>query len=295
MTNGETKARPDYGVIDIVCLLYTPTELEAGHISTDNSFREKTRLRPEYRDGVTVEQYLEKMDRAGIERSLLAASRSGDLRVKGSVHIPYERVAEVCAKYPDRFSGLAGIDISRGMDGLREFEGGIRDYGFVGGHLYPHWFEKPPDAAQYYPFYAKCCELDVPIMMQVGQCLVYQQDRRLPSVGRPITLDRVAIDFPELTLIGMHVGFPWHDEMISMAWKHPNVYIGMDAYAPKHWPPTVVHYLNTYGQDKVLFGTDWPVIDPERAMDDIADLDLRPGSMRKVLRDNALRIFRLEG
>lgn len=293
MTDGEPKARPDYGAIDIVCLLYTPDELAAGNISTDDKFREKTRLRPEYRDGVTVEQYLEKMDRAGIERSLLAASRSGDLRVKGSVHVPYERVAEVCAKYPDRFSGLAGIDISRGMDGLREFEGGIRDYGFIGGHLYPHWFGKAPDAAQYYPFYAKCCELEVPIMMQVGQCLVYQQDRRLPSVGRPITLDRVAIDFPELTLIGMHVGFPWHDEMISMAWKHPNVYIGMDAYAPKHWPPTVVHFMNTYGQDKVLFGTDWPVIDPERAMDDIADLDLRPGPKRKVLRDNTLGLFKI--
>ena len=295
MTDGEQKARPDYGAIDIVCLLYTPTELEAGNISTDDKFREKTRLRPEYRDGVTVEQYLEKMDRAGIERSFLAASRSGDLRVQGSVHIPYERVAEVCAKHPDRFSGLAGIDISRGMEGVREFEGGIRDYGFIGGHLYPHWFEKPPDAAQYYPFYAKCCELDVPIMMQVGQCLVYQQDRRLPSVGRPITLDRIAIDFPELTLIGMHVGFPWHDEMISMAWKHPNVYIGMDAYAPKHWPPTVVHFMNTYGQDKVLFGTDWPVIDPERAMDDVADLDLRPGPQRKVLRDNALGLFKIGG
>jgi predicted TIM-barrel fold metal-dependent hydrolase len=285
----------DYGVIDIVVNLFTPTELEQGQVATDDNFRVKTRVRPEYRGGVGIEDYLQKMDRAGIERSFLIAVRSGDSRIQGSAHIPYERIAEVCARYPDRLSGLAGIDPSRGMDGLREFEGGIRDYGFVGGHLYPHWFYKAPDAAQYYPFYAKCCELDVPIMMQVGQCLIYQPDRRLPSVGRPITLDQVAIDFPELVLIGIHIGFPWHDEMISMAWKHDNVYIGLDAYAPKHWPASVVHFLNTYGQDKVLFGTDWPVIDPERAMDDVAALDLRAGAKRKVLRDNALRIFKLGG
>lgn len=284
----------DYGVIDIVVTMFTPTEVDGGNISTDDAFRDKTRLRPEYRGGVTIEQYLEKMDRAGIERSFLAASRSGDLRIKGSAHVPYERVAEICARYPDRFSGLAGMDPSRGMDGVREFERGIRDHGFIGGHLYPHWFERPPDAAQYYPFYAKCCELEVPVMLQVGQCLVYNRDRRLPSVGRPITLDQVAIDFPELRLIGMHVGFPWHDEMISMAWKHANIHIGLDAYAPKHWPASLVHYLNTFGQDKVLFGTDWPVVDPERAMDDIAALDLRPGPKRKALRDNALALFGLD-
>lgn len=289
-----TAERPDYGVIDIVCNLFTPAELEQGRVATDDNFREKTRVNEEYRGGVSIEDYLAKMDRAGIERSFLIAVRSGDIRIKGSAHIPYERIAEVCARHPDRFSGLAGIDPSRGMDGVRELEGGIRDYGFVGAHLYPHWFYKAPDAAQYYPFYAKCCELDVPIMMQVGQCLIYQADRRLPSVGRPITLDQVAIDFPELVLIGIHIGFPWHDEMISMAWKHANVYIGLDAYAPKHWPASVVHYLNTYGQDKVLFGTDWPVIDPERAMNDVANLDLRPDPKRKVLRDNALRIFKLE-
>lgn len=286
-------ARPEYGAIDIVCLLYTPDEIAAGNVATDDGFREKTRMHPEDRQGVTIERYLEKMDRAGIERSLLCATRSGDLRVKGSVHVPYERVAEVCAKYPDRFSGIAGIDPSRGMDGVREFESGVRDYGFIGAHLYPHWFEMAPDAARYYPFYAKCCELEVPIMMQVGQCLVYQKDRRLPSVGRPITLDRVAIDFPELDIIGIHVGFPWHEEMISMAWKHPNIHIGLDAYAPKHLPASIVHYMNTFGQDKVMFGTDWPVIDPERAMDEMLDINLRPDSQKKVLRDNALQLFGL--
>jgi predicted TIM-barrel fold metal-dependent hydrolase len=215
------------------------------------------------------------------------------MRVKGSHEIPYERVADICRAHPDRFSGLAGVDPTKGMQGLRELEHAVREYGFVGAHLYPHWFEMPPDHARYYPIYAKCCELDVPIMMQVGQCLRYQQDRIPPSVGRPSTLDRVAIDFPELKLIGIHIGYPWTEEMISVAWKHQNVYIGSDAHAPRHWPQPFVHFVNTWGQDKVLFGTDWPVIDPERAIVEIGELGLRPEPTRKLLRENALRLFRL--
>ena len=284
-------AGEDYGAIDIVCNAFTPEALDQGWMSTDRNFREKVRVRPEYRDGVPIEHYVEMMDRAGIERSFLIAQRSGDLRVRGSAHMPYEYIAELVARRPDRFSGLAGIDPSDIMDGLRKFETAVKQYGFVGGHLYPHWFSEAPDAPRYYPFYAKCAELDIPVMMQVGHCLVYQRDRRLPSVGRPICLDQIAIDFPDVTLIGIHIGYPWYEEMISMAWKHPNVFIGLDAYAPKHWPRATMHYMNTFGQDKVLFGTDWPVVDPERAMDDVAAIEWRPAAKRKVLRDNALALF----
>ncbi len=281
------------GVIDIVCNLYTPDEVRLGLTGIDDAFKQQVRMSPEMRDGVPIDAYLAKMDRAGIARALLIAVRAGDLAVRGSFEIPYARVAEVCAQHPDRFSGLAGIDPTRGVAGLRELESAVRDHGFVGAHLYPHWFGLPPDHARYYPYYAKCCELDIPVMMQVGQNLIYSRERRLPSVGRPICLDTVAIDFPELKLIGIHIGVPWTDEMIAMAWKHENVFIGVDAYAPKHWPAPLVHYLNSYGRTKVLFGTDWPVIDPERAMEEIAGLDLRPETRRALLRENAERVFRL--
>src|SRR4051794_37732892 len=285
--------RNGFGAIDIVVNVFTPEAFATGRIPTDDRFRGQIRLEQDKRRGVSIEDYLRKMDRAGIERSFLIAVRCGDLRVKGSIKIPYEWVRDICAKYPDRFSGLAGIDPTRGVRGLKELDVAVKEYGFVGAHLYHHWFEEPPDAAIYYPYYARCAELGIPIMMQVGHCLVYQTDRRLPSVGRPITLDKVAIHFPELTLIGIHLGYPWTDEMISCCWKHPNVYMAGDAYAPKHWPPQAVHYANTYGQDKFLFGTDWAVIDPERAMDDIAGLGFRPEPFRKILRNNAIRIFNL--
>ncbi len=283
------------GTIDIVCNLFDPTAVRLGQTGLDDAFKAQVRLDKRYWRGIPVSQYLRKMDRAGIERSLLIAVRAGDLNVRGSFELPIDRVAAVCARWPDRFSGLAGVDPFRGMKGLADLTYAVKECGFVGAHLYPHWFGLAPDHAKYYPYYAKCAELGVPIMMQVGHNLVYTRERRLPSVGRPITLDQVAIDFPELTLIGIHIGVPWTDEMISMCWKHPNVYTAGDAYAPRHWPASYVHYLNTYGRDKVLFGTDWPVIDPERAVREVKELGLRPESERALMRDNAMRIFKLPG
>jgi len=279
------------GFIDIVCNVYTPEAVRKGLTGLDAEFKRQVRMPPAMRPGVSMPDYLKRMDRAGIERSLLIAVRCGDLRVRGSFEVPYEMVAKICAKYPKRFSGLAGIDPTRGMQGLRDLEYAVTKLGFVGAHWYPHWFSMPPDAPQIYPYYAKCCELGIPIMMQVGHNLVYSRERRLPSVARPILLDQVAIDFPELVLIGIHIGVPWTDEMISMCWKHENVYTAGDAYAPKHWPKSYVHYADSYGRHKVLFGTDWPVIDPERAVTEVAELGLRPESHALLMRDNALRLF----
>jgi predicted TIM-barrel fold metal-dependent hydrolase len=280
------------GHIDIVCNLFTPEAVSAGLTGLDDAFKAQVRMPEAMRPGVSIDQYIAKMDRAGIERSLLIAIRCGDPNVKGSFDIPYKMVAEICARHPDRFSGLAGIDPTRGVRGLKELDKAVNDYDFVGAHWYPHWFSMPPDAPQIYPYYARCAELDIPLMLQVGHNLVYSQERRLPSVAKPILLDQVAIDFPELVLIGIHIGVPWTDEMISMCWKHDNIYTAGDAYAPKHWPPAFVHYAKTYGRHKVLFGTDWPVIDPERAVREIGDLGFSPEALTLMMRDNALRIFK---
>jgi uncharacterized protein len=244
--------------------------------------------------GVTHDEMLRLMDEAGIERAFLIATKCGRLGLPGSWHLPYELVANAVKRHPKRFCGLAGLDPTEGMEGVRALERAVKDMGFIGAHYYPHWFELPPDHARWYPFYAKCVELDIPVQLQVGQSLIYTPEQRLRSVGRPIPLDPVACDFPELKLIGIHVGIPWTDEMIAMAWKHPNVYIGCDAHSPKYWPASFIQYLNTYGQDKVIFGTDYPVLDFKRTRDEIEALKLRPEPKKKLLRDNALRIYRLE-
>lgn len=245
------------------------------------------------RAALTLEQMLERMAAAGVERGFLVAARSGRLGLKGSYHMPYEIIARACEKFPGRFYGLAGIDPTQGMNGLRAFEDAIRNMGFIGAHYYPHWFELAPDHARLYPFYAKCCELGVPMQMQVGQSMIYSKDQPSRSVGRPIALDGVACDFPELKLIGIHVGIPWTDEMIAMAWKHDNVFIAADAHSPKYWPESFVRYLASYGQDKVLWGTDFPILDWQRTLDEVAALELKPEVRRKFLRDNAIRVYGL--
>jgi predicted TIM-barrel fold metal-dependent hydrolase len=278
--------------IDIVCNPFTAAEIANKQTGFDERFMDQVRMPADMRAGVSMDRYAKLMDEAGVDHSLLIAVRAGDRRMKGSIEIPYDQVADYCRAMPTRYSGLAGVDPFRGMEQLRDLEVAVKELGFVGAHSYPHWFSLPPDAAQWYPIYAKCCELDIPIMMQVGQNLIYQKDVRLPSVARPILLDRIALDFPELKLIGIHVGIPWADEMIAMAWKHENVFIGIDAYAPRHLPASVVRYMDSYGADKVLFGTDWPVIDPRRGLAELKEYNLRPASYEKVVRGNALRVFR---
>ena len=282
------------GAIDIVVNAFTPQEVENNQTGFDVNFMAQVRMPEEMRGGVTIEDYLRKMDAAGIERSLLIAVRAGESAWQGSFEIPYQQIAQYCDAYPDRFSGLAGVDPTRGVQQLKELDHAVKELGFVGAHFYPHWFRMPPDSALCYPIYSRCEELGIPIMMQVGQNLIYQKDVRLPSVAKPILLDQVAIDFPNLVLIGIHIGVPWTDEMIAMAWKHENVYIGIDAYAPKHLPASLKHYMNSYGSHKVMFGTDWPVIDPERAVSEIHEHALRPESLEKIMRGNAVKVFRLE-
>lgn len=280
--------------IDAMCNLVTPREVRLDQVGVDPGTLDQLRFAKKFRKGVPLKDYLMFMDRAGVRRSLLLAVRAGDLREEGSFEVPYKRVRDVCSEYPDRFSGLAGIDPTRGMQGLKDLETAVAEYGFVGAHIYPHWFRKPPNDPIYYPYYAKCCELGIPVQIQVGQNMNYRKNRGFPAVDFPISLDRVAIDFPDLKIVGIHLGYPWTDEMISMAWKHPNIYIGTDAHAPRYWPESFVHYANTYGQDKVIFGTDWPVMTPERAIDEINELGFRAIPKRKLLRDNAARVFGLK-
>jgi hypothetical protein len=281
------------GAIDIVINLYTPEALSVRPDWYKTFLGGKIGADDQVIRGLPIEEHLARMDRAGIQMVFIGAAKAGPLGHPASWHLPYEMVAEVVKKYPNRFRGMAGIDPTEGMEGVRKLEYGIKELGFVGAHLYPHWFELPPHHRKYYPFYAKCVELGVPIQMQVGHCLVYSKDRPLKSVGRPIYLDTIACDFPELKLVGIHTGWPWVEEMISVSWKHQNVYIGSDAYAPKYWKPEFINFINSWGQDKVLFGTDFPIIDFERATREVGELGFKEACKEKLLWKNAARLYGL--
>ncbi len=118
----------------------------------------------------------------------------------------------------------------------------------------------------------------------------------LPSeAGRPIYLDEVALSFPDLRIAGAHLGQPWHEEMMILAWKHPNVYVETSARPPKHWPDSFKKFVSGWGQDKVLWATDYPILPFKDCLDEVDDLGLDLKVKRKLLRENALRFFKLDG
>jgi predicted TIM-barrel fold metal-dependent hydrolase len=279
--------------VDLVANLFTPEVVASRPSWTKGFHRRANGLPEEIVAGTSVPAMLEAMDAAGIGRALLLAARLGRRGLPGSWELDPQDVVDVVDAHPDRVSGLVGINPYDSMAGVRELERLVRDHGFVGAHAYPHWFELPPDDPAWFPYYAKCAELGVPIQIQVGYCRVYAPEQPSESVGRPEYVDRVACLLPELTIVGIHVGWPWTDEMIAVADKHENVYIGTDRHAPSRWPDSLVAYLSGPGRDKVLFGTDFPVVPYDVARRELDALGLDAETEQALMGGNARRVYNL--
>jgi uncharacterized protein len=235
--------------------------------------------------GVRVDEVVAAMDRSGIERLLVSAWHR-----PGRCVLSNDEVADVVAQHPDRFAGVAAVDLEHPMAALAELDRAVTDLGFVALRVIPWLWNRPPSHPLYYPLYAKCVELGIPFCTQVGHT-----GPAMPSEpGRPVPyLDQVALDFPELTIVGGHIGHPWTDEMIGLAWKHDNVYIDTSAHAPRYYPPALLHFAATYGRHKVLFGTNFPQLPLERCADEARALDLPDRARSNLLADNARRVFGL--
>lgn len=172
---------------------------------------------------------------------------------------------------------------------MRRLELAVTEGGAVGGHSYPHWFRIPPDDRAFYPFYAKCVELEVPIQIQVG--MAFQAG--LKSVGWPGAIDTIAVDFPDLKIVGIHTGYPWEREMVSVAWKHPNVYIGCDCHHPRDFAPELVSFIKGAGREKCMWGTNKPVFEFADHLAGVDALGLGEEAERLFLYENVRRVYRL--
>jgi predicted TIM-barrel fold metal-dependent hydrolase len=113
------------------------------------------------------------------------------------------------------------------------------------------------------------------------------------ALSNPMLLDDVAIEFPDLTIVMAHPSFPWQDEALAVATHKPNVYIDLSGWSPKYFPPQLVRYANSLLQDKVMFGSDYPLITPDRWLADFGNLDIKPQVRPKILKDNAVRVLNL--
>jgi len=247
--------------------------------------------------GIDPEAYIAEMDRhgvamAGIVANVVQNGVGGELL---ATHV--DEVYPLLERYPNRFFGWVGINPLGGMETLRYIERAVTQLGFKGVHVYPHWFGVPINDRIYWPIYAKCCELGVPITLQVG--------RQSPRSGaklcaRPSWIEDAAFDFPELTLIGLHIGVPYDHEMTAAVWSFDNVYIIADAHPPRTWSPTIRDFIaqrnwgNQDGSDRVMWGTDWPVQTIGQSLAEVDALGFEDEVKRKLLGENAIRILKLD-
>lgn len=227
------------------------------------------------------------MDHAGVDFALLSAwhaPREGAL-------ISNDEVAGWVSEHPDRLAGLAAVDLDKPMQAVRELRRCVSELGFKGLRALPWLWDAPPTDRRYYPLYAACVELGVPFCTQVG----HAGPLRPSEPGRPIPyIDQVAIDFPELVIVGGHIGYPWTEEMIAVARKHENVYIDTSAYTSKRIPPELVAYMQTVsGSRKVLYGSNYPMIMPQAALAELDSLGLDEQTRELYLAGNARRVFGL--
>ena len=224
------------------------------------------------------------MDRGGVDRMLISAWVA-----PRNVMISNDEVAGFVSEAPDRLVGVGSVDISRPMDAIREVRRCVRELGFKAVRVLPWLWEVPPTDRRFYPVYAACIEEGVPFCTQIGHT-----GPLMPSeVGRPIYLDQVALDFPDMVIVGGHIGYPWTDEAVAVATKHQNIYIDTSAYTAKRYPTPLVDFMRGHGASKVLFGTNYPMITADKALDGLDALDLSDMAKAKFLADNAVRVFKL--
>ena len=234
---------------------------------------------------IPIEATVAAMDEAGVRLGLLAAwwGPQGPL-------IGNDEVAAFVGRYPDRFVGIASVDLHRPLDAVRELRRAVRELGLRGLRILPWLWNLPPDDRRYYPLYLECVELGIPFCLQVGHT-----GPLCPSEpGRPIPyLDHVALEFPELRIVGGHIGYPWTTEMISLATKYPNVYIDTSAYTVRRYPRDLVDYLRGHGRKKVLFGSNHPAWPAKTCLEDFDSLGLDTETAELFLHGNAERVFAL--
>jgi predicted TIM-barrel fold metal-dependent hydrolase len=235
---------------------------------------------------IPIDVTIAAMDAGGIDVGILSAWQGPE----GAL-VSNEEVAGWIAEHPTRLAGIASVDLRRPMEAVRELRRCVEEYGFVGLRVLPWLWETPPTDRRFYPLFAACVELDVPFCTQVG----HTGPLRPSEVGRPIPyVDQVALDFPELTIVGGHIGYPWTEEMIAVTRKHERVHIDTSAYTVRRYPPELVRYLRDGGgADRVLFGTNHPMIPPAKAIAGLDELGLDPETRERFLDGNARRLFRL--
>jgi len=208
-----------------------------------------------------------------------------------------EEILELAAGEADALLPFVSIDPHRGAEGVAWARRLLDEHAVRGFKFHPSLQAFFPDDRMAYGLYEVIAEHRLPAVFHTGQTAVGSGQRGgggvLLKYSNPIHLDEVAADFPEMDVIMAHPSVPWQDEALSVAVHKPNVWIDLSGWAPRYFPPQLVRYANTLLKEKVLFGTDFPALTPERWLRDFDALEIKPEVRPLILKDNAIRLLRL--
>lgn len=219
-----------------------------------------------------------------------------DAESQTGLRISNDEVAEAVHRYPDIFIGFASVDPWKGEAALKEIRRCATQLGLRGVKFQPISQAFFPNQKRFSPIYELCQELNLITTFHTGTTGIGAGTPGGHGIhlkyGKPIPyIDDVAADFPSLTIIAAHPSWPWQEEMLAVARHKSNVYIDLSGWSPKYFPESLVHYANTLLQDKVMFGSDFPMIDPEGWLKEFANLSIREEVRKKIIHDNAVRLF----
>jgi predicted TIM-barrel fold metal-dependent hydrolase len=222
---------------------------------------------------------------------------SVDERLTGRPQVPNEEVAAFAAENSDIVMAFASVDPMRGADAVKEARRLIATGGFRGFKLHPPLQQFHANDKAAYPFYEVVAEAKLPVIFHTGHSGI---GTGMPGgggvrlkYGNPMDIDDVAVDFPDMPIIMAHPSFPWQDEAISVCLHKPQVYIDLSGWSPKYFSPILIQYANTLLKKKMLFGSDYPLITPDRWMTDFAAIAIRDEVRPLILKENAARLFSL--
>ncbi|HZS75685.1 MAG TPA: amidohydrolase family protein [Ktedonobacteraceae bacterium] len=216
----------------------------------------------------------------------------------GITRVPNEEVAEVAAENADVLIPFASIDPAKGKMGAREARRLIEQYGVRGFKFHPSLQEFYPNDRSAYVIYEVIQEARLPVVFHTGHSGIGTGMRGGGGVrlkySNPMYLDDVAVDFPDMPIIMAHPSFPWQDEALSVCLHKPQVYIDLSGWSPKYFPPQLIQYANTLLKHKMLFGSDYPLITPDRWMADFEKIPIRPEVRPLILKENAVKLLELD-
>jgi uncharacterized protein len=222
---------------------------------------------------------------------------SVDERLTGRPQVPNDEVAAFAAENSDIVMAFASVDPMRGADAVKEARRLIATGGIRGFKLHPPLQQFHANDKAAYPFYEVVAEAKLPVIFHTGHSGI---GTGMPGgggvrlkYGNPMDIDDVAVDFPDMPIIMAHPSFPWQDEAISVCLHKPEVYIDLSGWSPKYFSPILIQYANTLLKKKMLFGSDYPLITPDRWMSDFAAIAIRDEVRPLILKENAARLFSL--